>query len=240
MENSLIASASVGPGQQDLDVRVERPLAQQVRDHLPAVAVVADDDPRRVQVVVQRAALAQELRAEHDRGARVRGPHPLGEAHRHGRLDDQGGVRGGRVRLGEHGLDRARVEEVRLRVVVGRCRDQDDLGVRVRRGRIGRRGERELVVGEVVLELGVLDRRLTSLEGLDLVGVDVQHRDVVALGEEHGVGQPDVPGPDDGDLHPLSLETPVPRRMTWTTRHADKSTCLTRHSARFRDRRGSG
>ena len=74
MANSLIASASVGSVEQDRDVRVERALAQQVGDDLAALAAVADDDAGRVQVVVQRAALAEELRAEHDRGARVRAP----------------------------------------------------------------------------------------------------------------------------------------------------------------------
>ena len=82
-------------------------------------------------------------------------------------------------------------------VVVGRRRDDDELGAGVGVGRVERRAQVELVRREVVLELGVDDRRTPVVDQLDPVGVDVERDDLVVRGEQDGVGQPDVPEPGD-------------------------------------------
>src|SRR3546814_3940509 len=69
-------------------VGIERRFAQQRRELGGARAGVADDDPRWMEIVVERLALAQELGRKDDRIAAGLGAHPLGEADRHRRLDD--------------------------------------------------------------------------------------------------------------------------------------------------------
>ena len=81
-----------------------------------------------MQVVVERLALAQELRAEEDLAV----AQPLAQAHSiaHGdrRLDDDPGVLVHRAHGGDGGLDGARVEEVFIGIVVRRRGDDGVVG----------------------------------------------------------------------------------------------------------------
>ena len=92
MAKSLIASASVGLGEEHGDVVGVGALDEQLGERAGPLGVLADDDARRVEVVVQRPALAQELGGEdHVVDAQPRA-YVLDVAHRHGRLHDHRGV----------------------------------------------------------------------------------------------------------------------------------------------------
>src|SRR5699024_3049475 len=86
-------------------------------------------------------------------------------------------------------------------VVVGGGGDDDVVGVRVGLLRVQGGPQRQLPGGQVVLQLGVDDGGAAGVDELDLGRVDVQGHHVVVLGQDDGVGQPDVAGAGDGDLH---------------------------------------
>ena len=88
----------------------------------------ADDDARGVKVVVQGAALTQELGREDEVVATELRFELSGVADRHGGLDDHHRLRVDGQHIAHHGLDRLRVEGVSLRVVIGRGGDDDELG----------------------------------------------------------------------------------------------------------------
>ena len=89
-----------------------------------------------MQVVVERLALAQELRAEEDLAVAQPLAKARGVAHGDGRLDDDPGVRVHRAHGGDGGLDGARVEEVPVRVVVGGRGDDGEVGASVGLGHV--------------------------------------------------------------------------------------------------------
>src|SRR5690606_27739234 len=117
-----------GAGEQDGHVLVLGSFQEQVGDQAPGAAGVAHDDARGVQVVVQGAALAQELGGEQDARAGVLGAQPFGEADGDGGLDDDDRLGGVGQDVGGDGLDGGGVEEVGLGVVVGGGGDDHDLG----------------------------------------------------------------------------------------------------------------
>jgi len=158
-----------------------------------------------VQVVVERATFAQELRAEHDPQPGEAFAGAAGEAHGDGRLDDGDGPRVDALDGGQDVLDRAGVEEVAFLVVVRGGGDDDVVGVAVRRLGVGRRRQPQLARREIVLDLAVDDRRPPRVDQVHAVGVDVDGDDVVVLGQDDGVGQAHVAEPGDGDLHAPSL-----------------------------------
>ena len=114
------------------------------------ILVVADDDAARVQVVVQRLRLAQELRTEQDIVRVQLLADVLGVADRDRRFDDDrrlvllGSVLGGFQDEFDDGLHCGAVKEVLLRVVVGRRRDNDEVCVSVCGRSVGRCLEIEL------------------------------------------------------------------------------------------------
>ena len=62
------------------------------------------------------------------------------------------------------------------------------------------------MLGDQLLEAGLVDRDLAALEALDLVGVDVDAPDLVAeLGEAGRGDEADVAGADDADGFALQL-----------------------------------
>ena len=174
----------------------------------------ADDDAVGVQEVADGLALAQELgirRHGHALGARAgfrqHALHEPRRADRDGRLVDDHGV--GRQHRGDLPGDRLDEREVggAVGALGGLDAQENDLGG-LGRGR-GADDELEPACGEALLDqLGqteLEDGNLALLQARDPLGVDVGAEDVVPeMGEAGRGGEPDVPGPDDGDPH----ETP--------------------------------
>ena len=162
-----------------------------------------------------------------ERDARVLrdlGPDSRGGAHGHGALRDHD------LRLihvladdSRHGED---VLEVRRAVLVRGRADRDDDHVGALHGPAHFGGELEpslaLVPHDERLEAGLVDRQPVLLEPGDLRAIHIGAQDVVAgLGEAGTYDEPDIPRPDDGDLHrrlctrASALRVSTTRRACW-------------------------
>ena len=195
-----------------LEFRGVRPLGKQAckalgsRDSVDVILRRAYHDARRMQVVIERLALTQELRAEEDLAVAQPLAKARGIADRDGRLDDDPGVRVHRAHGGDGGLDGARVEEVPIAVVVGGRGDDGVVGTRVGLGHVDGGVQVELALPRLglrqeTLNLVVLDGRLVVVDLRDLLRHDVQRVDFIVLREQDGEGQADVAGTGDSDLH---------------------------------------
>lgn len=176
------------------------------RHGLGVVLGRANHDAAGVQVVVERLALAKELRAEEDLAIAQPLAKARGVADGDGRLDDDPGVRVHGANGGDGGLDGARVEEVPVRVIVRRRRDHGVVGARICLGHVDGGVQVELALPRLglrqeALDLVVLDGRYVAVDLLDLLGDDVKRVDLVVLREQDGEGQADVAGTGDSDLH---------------------------------------
>lgn len=175
------------------------------RDGLGVLLGRAHHDAGRMQVVVERLALAQELRAEEDLAVAQPLAKARGVADGDGGLDDDPGVRVHRAHGGDGGLDGGSVEEVPVRVVVRRRGDDGVVGARVGLGHVHGGVQVELALPRLglcqeALDLVVLDGRLVVVDLLDLLGHDVQRVHLVVLREQDGEGQADVAGTGDSNF----------------------------------------
>ena len=175
------------------------------RDGLGVLLGRAHHDAGRMQVVVERLALAQELRAEEDLAVAQPLAKASGVADGDGGLDDDPGVRVHRAHGGDGGLDGGSVEEVPVRVVVRRRGDNGVVGVRVGLGHVHGGVQVELALprlglSQEALDLVVLDGRYVVVDLLDLLGHDVQRVHLVVLREQDGEGQADVAGTGDSNF----------------------------------------
>ena len=186
-------------------------LREQTRESLGScdgVSVLlrrAHHDAAGVQVVVERLALAQELRAEEYLAVAQPLAKSRGVADGDGRLDDDPGVRVHRANGGDGGLDGARVEEVLVGIVVRRRGDDGVVGARIGLGHVDGGVQVELALPRLglrqePLDLVVLDGRLIVVDLLDLLGHDVQRVHLVVLREQDGEGQADVAGTGDSNF----------------------------------------
>ena len=149
----------------------------------------ADDDPTRVEVVVQRFALTQELRGEQQveplhafRGVfRVQA---AAVPHRDRRLDHHNSRRVHFQHQVNHFLHVARVEEVLLAVVVRRGGDHHEVRVPVGRLSVKRRRQVQVLFREVFLDLFVLDWGDSVINLFDLLGDDVHGNYFVVLRQQ--------------------------------------------------------
>ena len=169
------------------------------------VQIGADDDAARIQVVVQGLALAQELRAEDD----VPGTGPLadrlGVADRDGGLDHHDRVRVHLHDQVDHGLHRGGVKEVLLAVIVRGCRDDHEVRVRVRLLSIQSGGQVQLLLGEVLLDVLVLDRADAPVNLLDLLRDDVHRGDLVVLRQQRRKRQTHISGTGNSNLQRIKI-----------------------------------
>ena len=189
--------------------------------------VTAYDDAGRIEVVVERFALAEELRREEDVGHDgAEGAVGLalavaelladraGVADRDGALDHHHGVG---VDL-QHQLDDllhvGGVEEVLLGIVVGGRGDDDEVGVAVGGAPVEGRDEVQFFFREVFLNVFVLNGRDAAVDLLDLLGDHVHGDDLVLLREERGDGEADVAGTGDCYFHTVGLRCPIRSGMT--------------------------
>ena len=190
-----------GVGEQHRDVLPDGPLPQQLGEDLGALRALADDDARWVQVVVQGLALAQELRGEDQVRAVELRLELGGVAYRHGGLEDHHRFGVDRLHVPDHRLHRAGVEVVGLRVVIGGRGDDHVIGARVGVLLVQGGAQIERLVLEVVLDLGIDDGRLLAIEHRHLLGDDVEGHHFIVLCQQDGIGQADVAGTGNGDLH---------------------------------------
>ncbi len=80
-----------------------------------------------MEIILKRSARAQEFGREHDRLAEASG-NVFGVTHWNRRLHDDVGVGIDGDDVTDHSFDRSRIEEIRLRILVRWCGDDDDTG----------------------------------------------------------------------------------------------------------------
>ena len=169
-----------------------------------AVAVGADHDAVRVQHVVDRGALAQELGVGHvadagDPGGLELGGDALAGADRHRALHDEQPLAAARAHVAHHPVDARHVGVARRRRrrVDGDEKDTTGVAELVVGGR-----EREALAsaGEKLVETWLVDGHAPCAQRLDLGLVDVETHDPVAeMGDAHGRHETHVPDSDDPD-----------------------------------------
>ena len=191
-------------------------LLQVVGHHLPDGFVLlfearhhlreAHDNAGGVEVVVERLALAQEFRAEKQVKfpaalGRVLHIEPTGVADGDRGFDDHRGIGVDAQHQVDDLLDVGGIEEVLDRVVVGRRGDDDELRVPVGCGAVEGGGEAEGLLGEVFLDVFVLDGADAAVEHVYLLRDDVHGGDVVVLGQQGGDAQAHVAGAGNCNFH---------------------------------------
>jgi len=154
-----------------------------------------------VKIVVEGPAFAQEFRREQDGVGLEFFPDLFGIADGHGGFDHHDGFRIDRKDHLDHRLDRAGVEEIDFRVIIGRGGNDHIAGSGKRLGGVGRGAQAERAGGQVFLYLGIDDRRFLIVDlvnpGLD----DIQGDNFMVLGQKHGIGQTDIADPGNCDFH---------------------------------------
>ena len=148
------------------------------------VHVGSDYYTGRIEVVVESLGLAQELRREEDVVCAVLFTHGCSETHRNRGLYHHDGIR---IHLHYQPDDRfhsGSVEEVLLRIVVGRSRNHHELRIAICSLRIKSRYKVQFLLGEIFLNVFILDRRLTTIYHLHLFRHDIHSHDAVLLRQE--------------------------------------------------------
>ena len=208
------------PHEQHRHLLLDRPALDQRREGLggPLLIVVAHNNPGGIQVVIQRLALPQELRGEEDlRDDDAEGAVGLalavgelladaaGVAHGHGALDHHHGVG---IDL-EHEVDDllhvGGVEEILLRVVVRRGRNDHEISVLVRGAAVEGGHEVQGLLREVLLDVFVLDGADAPVDLVHFLRNHVYRHNLAPLGEQGGDAQSDVPGTGNCDFHKLVI-----------------------------------
>ena len=149
---------------------------------------VAHDDARGIEVVVQGLALTKELGREEevelfDSLLGVLEVQTATVTHGDGALDDHHGIGVDREDQVDDILDVMGVEEVPQGVVVGGCSYDNIVGILVGRSTIEGGGEVELLLGEILLDVVVLNGGTTVVDHVNLLGDDIYCCYLIVLGE---------------------------------------------------------
>ena len=144
-----------------------------------------------VEIVIESLALAQEFRAENQ----VEFLHALGAilniqstsiAHGDSALDDHHGVRIHLQHSVNDGLYRTGIKEVLLTVIVGRSGNNDKFRVAVASLLIQCSLQRKRLIGQIILDVVVLNGRLFVVDEVDAFLDHVDSCDVVMLCQQGG------------------------------------------------------
>ena len=95
----------------------------------------------------------------------------------------------------------AGVKIVLYGVVVGRGGDDHEVGVGIGPAAVEGGGELQRLLGQVALDIVVLDGGYTVVDLLHLLGYHVNSRDTVVLRKQRGNTQADVAGSGNGDTY---------------------------------------
>ena len=176
----------------DFDVFLQRRILQQIRERFsclvqPGIADRgADNDPARVQVVIECPAFAEKLRAEQDVVAAILFPDAFREPDRNRAFDDHHGVGIDRDHLLNDGLHARRVKIVELRIVVRRGRNNDEFRILICAVPVRRGFQVEFLRGKILLNLLVDDGRFAGIDHVDLFLDEINGLDRIVLGKQHG------------------------------------------------------
>ena len=85
-----------------------------------------------------------------------------------------------------HGLYGTRVEVIRLRVVIGGRADDDEIRISERIAFVSGGTQLEWLCFEIVLNIGIFDRRDLTIQIIDLASADVVGNHLVMLSQQNG------------------------------------------------------
>ena len=164
------------------------------------------NDAAGIKVVVEGFRFAQEFRAEEqvellDALLLVFHIEAAGVTHGDGALDDHHGVWIHFQDCIDDGLYCGGVEEVLLGVVVSGGGDDHEVGIAVTGLLVEGRLEAQRLVGEIILDVVVLNGRLFMVHQINAFGNDVDSGDIIMLGQQSGDGKTDIAGTGNRNIH---------------------------------------
>ena len=164
------------------------------------------NDAAGIEIVVESLAFAQELGAEKkikllDAFLLVFHIEAAGVTHWDGRFDDHHGIGIHFQHCIDDGFDSGSVEEILLGVVVSGGGDDHEVGVAVTGLLVEGSLEAQRLVGEIILDVVVLDRRLLMVHQINAFGNDVDSGDIIMLGQQSGNGKTDIAGTGNRNFH---------------------------------------
>lgn len=152
-----------------------------------------------MEVILQRTALAQELRAEQDVLVTGLLPDAFGVANRDGGTDHDRSMAVHSQDLFNGLLHRRDVKAVQRAVVVGGRCHYHKVGLPVGSGGIQRGGEVQRLFGQIPADAFVLQRGLAMVEKLHFFRYDVHSKHFVMLRQKHRHGKADIAGAGNGN-----------------------------------------
>ena len=176
--------------EQSVDVLLDSTFLQQTSELVCClnqtliVQISANDDTRRIQVIIESLGLTQELRAEDDILAVELLTNRCCVAHRNGGLDDHDGIRVVLHDQLDHSLDCARVEVLRVAVVVCRSRYNNKVRISVCNLCIQSCGQVQFLFCEILLDIVILNRGLTVVDHVHLLRDNIHSSHLMVLAEK--------------------------------------------------------
>ena len=171
---------------------IQKPLVLQIRTH---------NNPAGIQVVVQCFGLAQKFRAEENVGVSGFLADTPGKSNRDGGFDDHKRVGIDPGDNPDHRLNGRGVEEILLRVVIGRCRNHHKFGVGIGGFRIQRGGQIQRLLRKKAADLRILNGRNPIVNLRNFFRDNIHSGHFVMLRQQHRQRQPHIPGSRDSDFH---------------------------------------
>ena len=178
--------------EQGIDVFLDGTLLQQTSklvsslDQTLIVQVSADDNTRRVKIVIKSLGLTQEFRAEDDVLAVELLTHGSGVAHRDRRLDDHDGVRVIFHDQFDHSFDRRSVKVLGVAIVVGRGSDHNKISIGVCSLSIQRCCQIQFFLCEILLNIVILNRRLAIVDQFNFLRNNINCGHLMVLRKQCG------------------------------------------------------
>ena len=160
----------------------------------------SDDDPGRVEVVIERSSFSQELWGEYDVMDVILLTESLGESDGDGGFDNNGRFWADGLELFCHGFHRTGVEVMSLGIVIGRC-SNDDVIRTFRIVYVERCVKIQLALGKKQLYFPVRDWRFPAVDQFYFLGNHIDCRYLEFPRYQYGEGKADVSCAYDGDFH---------------------------------------
>ena len=156
------------------------------------IHISANDDTRRIKIVVQSLALTQEFRAEDNVVAVIFFTDACGETNRNRRLDDHNCFR---VILNyqlNNSFNRRSIKEIFLTVIVGRSRNNNKVSVRVCFFCVQRCGQIQFFLCQILFNVFILNWRLFIIDKFHLFRHNIHCHNLMMLAQQRCNGKSNV------------------------------------------------
>lgn len=195
------------PHEERINLLFYRPLPQQGgkgmgRLHQPGVVHIrSDDDPARIEVVVQRPALAQKFGRKNNIVRFHLLPNALGIADGDRTFNHHDRFRVDPLDNFDDGLHAGRIEEVLHRIIIRRCGNHDKVGNPIGAFGIERRPQFQRFGFQVLLNLLIHNRRDAVIYFVDLLRNNIHGNDFMMLAQQRRNAQTDITRTGHCNLH---------------------------------------